>query len=844
MELAGRNVVVTGASRGIGAHLAEEFARRGAHVLVVARSADTLAAVAERIGGDWIAADLADPADVDGLVAACIERLGHVDVWVNNAGVETNDAFVHVDRADVRALARLNFEAPLMLTRDVLPHMLRRGEGHVVQMSSIAGAVPFPGLAAYSGSKAGITNFTETVRLELSGTGVGFTVVSPGPVETEMWDRIEDTAWPRPALERFTQLRFLPKLRPEEVATATADAVEAGKRFVRVPRRYSGYHLLSNAPRRLVEAALLGLRMPRLRPPDHAPEPESAAIWLTDNPPSRDWPLYTRGNVGEVFPEVVLPLTWGLLGQAAEDGWRDAFERLGLLMPGDFADDEPMVILGVFGGYCYINASFVRLLGVRAPGGTVDAIDRQFFGESDAPAYRRRRGDRDVWSSLRLGKTVVRLLRTAERPDLFEDKAEVTRFLEGYPGDDADDDALLAYIESFPPTFRQLFGRHIEVTFSTALVSGALADLCAKAGHADALVTLLGGIGDVESAAPSAAMWELARSADEHPDVAEAFAVGIDGLLDRLAGRPGAASWLERFDHFLADFGSRGPNEWDLGSDPWAFRPERALAAIGAMRHADPSHAPHLQVARLAADRERVVPVVRSALNAADRFQFDRALAATTVFSQSRERSKTTVIDALHGVRRAQRALAERIAARGGPTDRWKTCLYTPEEFPGAVADPAPWNAEIERRAELHARLSALEPPFIVEGHVPDISTWTSRDTAHEPLEAGTVLAGIAGCPGVARGRARVVLDPGDPVGLGPGDVLVAPITDPSWTPLFLAAEAVVVDVGATMSHAVIVSRELGIPCVVSAVGATQRITDGALVEVDGSAGTVTVLGV
>ncbi|MEM1334198.1 MAG: PEP-utilizing enzyme, partial [Actinomycetota bacterium] len=74
------------------------------------------------------------------------------------------------------------------------------------------------------------------------------------------------------------------------------------------------------------------------------------------------------------------------------------------------------------------------------------------------------------------------------------------------------------------------------------------------------------------------------------------------------------------------------------------------------------------------------------------------------------------------------------------------------------------------------------------------------------------------------------------------GDVLVAPITDPSWTPLFLAAAAVVVDVGATMSHAVIVSRELGIPCVVSAVGATTTIPDGAEIEVDGAAGTVTVL--
>ena len=103
-------------------------------------------------------------------------------------------------------------------------------------------------------------------------------------------------------------------------------------------------------------------------------------------------------------------------------------------------------------------------------------------------------------------------------------------------------------------------------------------------------------------------------------------------------------------------------------------------------------------------------------------------------------------------------------------------------------------------------------------------------------------MQGIAGCPGVARGTARVVIDAADPRELGPGDVLIAPITDPSWTPLFLAADAVVVDVGATMSHAVIVSRELGIPCVVSAVGATTSIADGATLEIDGNAGTVIAL--
>jgi pyruvate,water dikinase len=85
------------------------------------------------------------------------------------------------------------------------------------------------------------------------------------------------------------------------------------------------------------------------------------------------------------------------------------------------------------------------------------------------------------------------------------------------------------------------------------------------------------------------------------------------------------------------------------------------------------------------------------------------------------------------------------------------------------------------------------------------------------------------------------VLDPSDPGEFEPGDVLIAPVTDPAWTPLFLPAAAVVVNVGAEVSHAVIVSRELGIPCVVSVLDATERLADGATVTVDGSAGTVTV---
>ena len=87
-----------------------------------------------------------------------------------------------------------------------------------------------------------------------------------------------------------------------------------------------------------------------------------------------------------------------------------------------------------------------------------------------------------------------------------------------------------------------------------------------------------------------------------------------------------------------------------------------------------------------------------------------------------------------------------------------------------------------------------------------------------------------------------MILDASDPTALEPGDILIAPNTDPAWTPLFVPAGGVVVDVGALNSHAVIVSRELGIPCVVSVVDATKRIPDGALVEIDGGAGTVKIL--
>lgn len=142
----------------------------------------------------------------------------------------------------------------------------------------------------------------------------------------------------------------------------------------------------------------------------------------------------------------------------------------------------------------------------------------------------------------------------------------------------------------------------------------------------------------------------------------------------------------------------------------------------------------------------------------------------------------------------------------------------------------------------MHDRLAERIPPFYFDRVMPPLDEWELRTAVREQVKVGETIPGLPGCAGVARGRERIVTDQGDPRGLEPGDILVGPLTDPSWTPLFVPADAVVVDVGAPMSHAVIFSHELGIPCAISVFDATRRIPDGALIEVDGAAGSVTVI--
>jgi len=191
-DVAGRKVLVTGASSGIGAGLAEALAKAGATVGIVARREQRLAEVLERCRRHaptsrmWVA-DLADPEAVDELAAAAVRELGGVEVLVNNAGIPKRRRVTALDPATVDALMNINYSSPVRLTLALLPQMLDRGEGRIVNISSVAATLSPPGEAAYAATKAALTVFSESMAVELWDTGVKVMVVYPGVVDTELF---------------------------------------------------------------------------------------------------------------------------------------------------------------------------------------------------------------------------------------------------------------------------------------------------------------------------------------------------------------------------------------------------------------------------------------------------------------------------------------------------------------------------------------------------------------------------------------------------------------------------------------------------------------------------------
>jgi phosphohistidine swiveling domain-containing protein len=566
---------------------------------------------------------------------------------------------------------------------------------------------------------------------------------------------------------------------------------------------------------------------------------------LIDTVPSERYPVYTRLNAGDVMADPITPLGATLVWvPEVLPGWamgyvnQDAFAASELI-------GEPFMGGGFAYGYLYVNQTVVRMVGIRAGIGW-EAIDSAFFAHPSAPPHQDHPDDVNETLTAKLGERTTWTLTTTTYPELEEERELADQIRAGRPDlATATNELLITRARSMAPLQRLVWSRGYCIASSqSAIGPGVVASLV---GAADPTlpIRVIGSAGDVDSALPAYALWDLSREVRGNAALMTTFDSGMAGLLDRLhADHPDFAT---RFGAFVLEFGYRGPSEWDPGMPSWETEPELPLGLINRLRLLEDDQSPALK--RELRSVDSAVALQEALAYLGDNEEAVQTLhlgiASARRFGAWRERGKTTAVKLMHEVRIALFELGRRLTANGDLDHPYQIFMALESELDLLAEHAADLRDQLRARELEWKALHDVEPPtFIVSGEprkpVSELMRGAGGDAT--PVVPGDVLVGAPASAGVVQGRARVVTDLSQIEDFEPGEILVAPQTDPSWTPLFMVAGGVVVDVGAMGSHAMIVSRELGVPCAAGVTGASARIPTGTLVEVDGSSGKVTIL--
>lgn len=564
--------------------------------------------------------------------------------------------------------------------------------------------------------------------------------------------------------------------------------------------------------------------------------------WIIDRTPTAKFANYTRGNAADVLADPVSPLGWSLCWEKGVVlGCRDGFVSFGVFDADEYS--TPPETFGLFGGYFYNSLTQARLMGVRMPGATPEAIDAAYFDNTpDVPPYKHEPWHDSPKHEAKLAETMGYVM-GGETYQPIEDQKKLAAKIRAERPDlsKLTDAELVARAREVGALLVPMFESHVWASLGASLGPGAVGAITAAIGRAEDGVKLIGSVGDVDSALIAIDLWDLSRTIRNSPELTAAFDAGVDAWEAKVKG----TEFEKALDAFKLRHGGRGPNEWDPAASCYETSPRLVFAQLDRLRRQSDSADPRAAAKRNGADRARIFTEISEAIagDAETAGMFAAGYKSAATWQQLRERCKTNNIAAVHEVRMAVRELGRRAAAAGHIGNQEQIFMLLETELDDFVANPASYTSKLAEREADHKELATLIPPFIVNGTVPPLSQWKKRGQIEvEPVKAGDVLAGTACSAGTYTGTARIVLDPFDPSGLDAGDILITLNTDPSWTPLFLAAGAVITDIGAMGSHASIVSRELGIPCVASVTNATLRIPDGATITVDGAAGTVTIV--
>ncbi|MEW6554291.1 MAG: PEP/pyruvate-binding domain-containing protein [Actinomycetota bacterium] len=554
------------------------------------------------------------------------------------------------------------------------------------------------------------------------------------------------------------------------------------------------------------------------------------------------YPDYTLSNISEVLPGVLTPLTMSDL-DALDYGFVKTNRDFGLMKGIEPASE--MTFLGLFYGRCHLNLSVIKAIAARVPGGSASEFERRDAGVG-GKAERTWRPTpanlaalpRLLWRELVRGITTPREAEALAREMDARLEEAGRRDLEHLPCRD-----ILEGMEVGREHLFRAMAMHITVS-QFALIHHLL--LCrltaAWLGDNDGMLAsrLMTGLRGLESARPSALIWDLSRMVLASGELGRIFAESAPGeILSRLEGSasPEAAAFLASLRSFLAEFGYRGVFEAETMLPSWEEDPSCVFSMIANYLEADASSGPRELAARQDREREEAMREVERKLKGLRHVVFRYILGQAQRYISLREYMKSYLIKGIHQAKKTYRALGARLSEDGVLSASEDIYFLTRQEIAalaGGGGGKASWGEMIaRRRAEYERNLTVTLPQYSHGRPRPLTPEELARERNVEVLE------GIGVSPGVVTAKARVITDPRRDAALKPGEILVAPVTDAAWTPLFVTAAATVVEVGGPLSHGSIVAREFGMPCVVNAGGATQLIATGQTITVDGGQGKV-----
>jgi len=353
---------------------------------------------------------------------------------------------------------------------------------------------------------------------------------------------------------------------------------------------------------------------------------------------------------------------------------------------------------------------------------------------------------------------------------------------------------------------------------------------------------LLMGLGDMDDAEAGLDLWRLAQAAHEMPDVEQAILSGNDWKATRaqISGLSQGSRFLEKWNAFISRHGHHCRGEMELFNARWAETPDYILSIVRNYICGIEQTSPLENYQQYAQDRETLAASCRKRLkNPLKRVIFNNLLTHARRFPPGRENSKSDFARAMAVWRNILVELGQRLSASGILSDAKDIFFLRLEEIVPVTRDEAEFDIKhtVSSRRTEDEKNNSVVPPKVVVG------TFNPDDYAPESADTQTkVLKGMAITSGVVTGKARVILRADTDQQVYPGEVLVAPFTDPGWTPYFVPAAAIVMDMGGILSHGSIIAREYGIPAVVNVGSATKIIQSGQIIQVDADHGIVRIL--